>query len=239
MDLVLVPATTPARAGKRLLLGLADPHLGGRLVRSAGSVAIILYLEQCAGSHSLRISTLYEGALRVRSEQILGCRAAAGSETGPLLIERSLTGIQGIVPSWKSFTRIRQKIIPSRATWCHRRAPLPCPYGPWGWRIHPAHVLVVWAAHTAASLIMARLEGNRCLRLPKVPSRPSTLMNMARISPCPHLRGLVLCSNIETDKSEIEFEQQGLLLISVPTHLGTGWMLQKALPLLWITCWSR
>ncbi|MFH1485155.1 MAG: DUF2357 domain-containing protein [Chloroflexota bacterium] len=185
------------------------------IARLLVSVAIILYQEQCTISRSLRISTLYEGALRVRSEQILGCRAAAGSETGPLLIERYQDGHPG-------HRAIMEIVHPDQA----ENHPIACHLGATGGHLYlvlrpvgrnaPAHILIVWAAHTAASSHITDWGaiGNSAF---KALQGHQALMNMARISPPAHLRGLVLCSRLDTNKSEIEFEQGGLRLVSVPT----------------------
>ena len=192
------------------------------IARLLVSVAIILHLEQLAGNRSLRLTALYEGALRVRSEQILGSRAAAGSETGPLLVER-------IAEGGKVLKRAILEIVhPEQA----KEHPIASHLGATGGHLYlvlrPVNgkaqpcVLIVWAVHTAASASIPSWGGIGESAVRALGSHQA-LLNMARINPSPILRGLVLCSKFEAEASGIEAEHEKLLLVSIPTTPG-AWM---------------
>jgi len=186
------------------------------IARLLVSIAIILCKNQLLDNSSFRFSTVYEGALRIRSEQILGCRAAAGSETGPLLIERFKNG--------RLVHRAVMEIVhPDQA----EHHPVTCHLGATGTHLYivmrqlgttdRAHVLIVWAAHTAGSS-----KSHNWDAIGKSAHNAlqgyQALLNIARVSCRPHLSGLVICSNRERDKSEIEFDNKsGTVVISVPT----------------------
>jgi len=179
------------------------------------SVAIILHLEQLAGSGSLRLSALYGGALRIRGEQALGCRTAAGSETGPLLVERRHEG----KPNQQAILEI---VHPEQAD----HHPIVRHLGATGGHLYlvlrplpPAkkaapQILIVWAAHTAASA--QRIAWNDVYASAvKALHGHQTLLHMDRIPFSPTLHGLVLCSRLDANIHSEE-GADNLVLVSVP-----------------------
>ncbi|MEW6218786.1 MAG: DUF2357 domain-containing protein [Thermodesulfobacteriota bacterium] len=191
------------------------------IARLLVSVAIILHMEELDGSNSLRLSTLYEGALQVRGEQILGSRAAAGCETGPLLIERRNRG-EG--PPRRAVLEI---VHPENA----KDHPVARHLGFTGGQLYlvlrpveqkvPPRVLIVWAVHTAASTKIPSWE-KIAASAAKALDGHQTLLDMARLEQPPMLRGLVLCSHFEP-KASSEVNREKLRLITVPM-MPAGWM---------------
>jgi hypothetical protein len=178
--------------------------------------AIIFHIKELMGG-SLRISALYQGSLRVRSEQLLGCRAAAGSETGPLRIECVKNGVIG--NTW-----VLEIVHPEQA----EHHPIASNLGASGGHLYlvlrplmknlQPQVLVLWAAHTAASYAIPswfdiRASAAKALRNHQV------ILDAARIngSGAPKLHGLVLCSRLDAVESDTLTGKDGLHLVSVPT----------------------
>jgi hypothetical protein len=180
------------------------------------STAIIWHLKECDRG-ALRISALYQGSLKVRGEQLLGCRAAAGSETGPLHIERIKDGATG--NQW-----VLEIVHPEQA----EHHPIGRHLGATGGHLYlvarplgrstSPQVLILWAAHTAASASATVPSWNDISdSAVKALQGHQVVLNMARMRDVPKLHGLVLCSNLGTVKSDIKTYRDGLQIVSVPT----------------------
>ena len=184
----------------------------GRLLMS---VAIIVWLEQSNAIGSFRLSALYEGSLRVLNEQLLGSRTIAGSETGPLYMERIVKG----TPEFQAVL----EIVHSEQAFEH---PIASRLGASGGQtylvVRPLtknrrpRVLIVWTVHTAASRQIPSWEEIGKSALTALGNH-QFLINMARTDSSPDLFGLVFCSNRHAHRSGIEFEDKNLLLLSIPT----------------------
>jgi hypothetical protein len=179
------------------------------------SVAIRFLQKECSG---FKLTEIYQGSLRVRNEQLLGCRTAAGSETGPLLIEcneenrLSTPWVLEIVhPEQAEYHPIAKNL---GATGGHLYLVL----RPLGREVSP-QVLIVWAVHAAASSIIPSWNdiGESA---EKALTRHQSFLNMARIPLAPQLHGLVLCSSINAIKSDIGYAKNSTYLVTVPTKPG-------------------
>lgn len=193
------------------------------IVRMLASVAIILHLEQCAGgSGRFRLSPLYQAALRLRGEQLLGCRTAAGSETGPLLLDRLENG---------AFVKhgVLEIVHPEQAA----EHPVTSHLGVTGGHLYlvlrpmsgvqKPQVLILWSVHTAATAKRPSWDAVGMSAV-KALGGHQAILDMARSSHPPVLRALVLCSDMDAVKSDIAFEKDSeLMLLTIPTAPGR-WM---------------
>jgi len=184
------------------------------IARLLVSAAIIWHLKELKGE-KLLISALYQGSLRVGGEQLLGCRSAAGSETGPLHITCVRNGMIG--DQW-----VLEIVHPQQAEYHPVTHHLGATGGHLYLVIRPLaqdkspKVLILWAAHTAASLDIPSWKAIRDSAA-KALQDHQVALNMARIGNLPELRGIVLCSNSSAIESDIEAGTDGLHLVSVPT----------------------
>jgi len=176
------------------------------------SVAIRSLQKKCDG---FKLTEIYQGSLRIREEQILGCRTAAGSETGPLLINRlSNQWVLEIVHQEQAEYHPIAKYL--GATGGHLYLVL----RPLGRDVSP-QVLIIWAVHTAASSSIPSWK-DICESAENALIQHQSFLNMARIPFAPKLYGLVLCSSIDAIKSDIvsASENDSLFLVTVPTKPG-------------------
>lgn len=184
------------------------------IARLLVSSAIIWHLNDLQ-SKELRFSTLYQGALRVRGEQLLGCRSAAGSETGPLRIACIRNGLIG--DQW-----VLEIVHPEQA----EHHPITLHLGATGGHLYLvvrplAHnkspkVVILWAVHSTAATDIPPW-GDIGLSAEKALQKHQIALNMSRIKNAPELHGLVLCSSLTAAKSEIEAELNNLHLVTAPT----------------------
>jgi hypothetical protein len=181
------------------------------------SVAIRSLQKKCDG---FKLTEIYQGSLRIRDEQILGCRTAAGSETGPLLIEfireNRLSNqwvLEIVHPEQAEYHPIAKYL---GATGGHLYLVL----RPLGRDVSP-QVLIIWAVHTAASSSIPSWKdiGESA---ENALTQHQSFLNMARIPFALKLYGLVLCSSIDAIKSDIvsASENDSLFLVTVPTKPG-------------------
>jgi hypothetical protein len=80
-------------------------------------------------------------------------------------------------------------------------------------------VLIVWAAHTAASEDIPSW-GEIGASAARALDAHQSLLTVSRINPSPVLRGLVLCSQFEAGSSRIAAEKEKLHMLTIPTAPG-------------------
>jgi len=192
------------------------------IARVLVSLALVNHVRELSEGGKIGLKDICQASLRLHGEQLLGCRAASGSEPGPLHVifrDNDELRAQGVLEVVHPDLAEQHSIVSHLGAMGGHLYLVIRPLG----HHHPAEVIVLWAVHTAAAndppdWMHVGESAEAAIK------SYQTVLNLGRFADKPRVRGLVLASDLQAKTASCEVEKKNLMLLTVPTE-----------PRLWMT----